>query len=197
MTDAPAESIYRSVELVIAGASIGSGVCGTLRFGEGAVPPPAQAPDEEYPPVPDAPKIANEPFPGFPYSFISGHAEVSGISVITNNREVWKSWCELQTPVFDSPGNVAPLCLPSDTQFFGGNYCGAPGSLERYSTAQCVNCIRRRACACDSEGCAVYAGEKSLWSFASGTVGTHPVLTRSLTLTVGTRTIVLEKAEAE
>lgn len=196
VTDQPPASAYSSVHLEIVGASRSSGICGTVRFGTGTPPPPAQDPDEEYPPVPDSPSLGNVPFPGYPYTIVSGQAERTRMHLVTNDKELWKSWCELQTPVFDSAGNVHSLCLPDGDYLYSSDVCYAkdsPNLSVRYGIAKCTNCVRRRTCTCDAGGCGVNAEFLSHWPFTTGSKDR----VRTLTLTLQGLNIELQKTPAE
>jgi hypothetical protein len=73
---------------------------GKATFGRSAPPAPATDPDTGYPP--GAHIFAPfQPYPGFPFAFVNASFDGQRLHFGVVAAELWKSWCELQTPVLD------------------------------------------------------------------------------------------------
>jgi len=93
-------------------------VTGTVFFGDGPPLPPPTDPSVGYPPSANGPAPNLSP-DGFAYTILGG-ADVGGhvtFSILMN--QLWKQWCELETPVPLYASDVANDTNPADLMGYG------------------------------------------------------------------------------
>jgi hypothetical protein len=104
------------LRLEILGASEDGGVCGTLRWGEGAPPEPVTDPSRGWPDDERLgfPGPAAFFYEGATYTLLEGVVRDNNVRFQVNSAELWKDWCALQTPYLHtmSTGNGTYQCLP-------------------------------------------------------------------------------------
>jgi len=143
--------------LVINGAS-SHGMCGSLKWGDAAPPPQPTDPQAPYP----APQTEDElrnyggapgytPFDGFTYTITQGAVRDGSVRFSIGTRELWESWCELQTSY---PTAAGYNCIPSDEGYSSGPDATSPCVIGKrtFSTSTCWLC-QSGVCACDEQGC--------------------------------------------
>jgi hypothetical protein len=146
--------------VVFAGASEAGGVCGTVTYGEGAVPPPATDPDTGYPSLDTGyPRYGFGgapgswgPMPGVPFTILDGTVEARRVRFNTAVTELWKDWCALQTPVASST-----QCIRMDG--FATTTPGACTTSDDDGQEIPIDCDKRMlcgagVCVCNDHGCA-------------------------------------------
>lgn len=147
----------KSLTLVINGAS-SHGMCGSLKWGDGEAPPPATDPSAAYP----SPYVYDvmgyggtpgySPLDGVTYTIVQGAVRDRTVRLSIGTRELWRSWCELQTSY---PIEVGYGCLPySDVGYSWGpdpdGTCTAGNrSFSNFACFICTNGV----CACDEQSC--------------------------------------------
>lgn len=143
--------------LVINGAS-SHGMCGTLKWGDGEPPPPPTDPQTPYPSPPNQYDLMNyggapgyTPYDGFTYTIAQGAVRDGTVRLSIGTRELWTSWCELQTSYRTSSGWN---CIPSDEGYSYGPDATSPCVIgnRTFSTSTCWLC-QSYVCACDEHGC--------------------------------------------
>lgn len=148
----------KALTLVINGVS-SSGMCGSLKWGDGEAPAPATDAAGPYPPtaVYDVMGYGGSPgytpLDGFTYTIEQGAVRDRTLRLSIGTNELWQSWCELQTS-FHYQGGYN--CVPdSDTGYgFGSEPGGTCMAGNRtFSNFTCYMCLAS-VCACTEEGCA-------------------------------------------
>lgn len=156
----PSGSTQFVIEIVaLDNSNGGSGLGGTLTFGEGTPPAPATDPNKGYPVGFDYSALSYDtevvpgfevnyefgmpPFEGFPYTLAS--AEITGSSVpdgivrmVYTTSEYVGSWCELQTPVAWPDGSLH--VLPFAPGGFESLNDGTEQSCNLYGENDTSNC---------------------------------------------------------
>ncbi|HEX5101056.1 MAG TPA: hypothetical protein VFV94_16210 [Polyangiaceae bacterium] len=147
----------RPLTLVINGAS-SHGMCGSLKWGDGEAPPPATDPSAAYP----SPNVYDvmgyggspgySPLDGVTYTIVQGAVRDRSVRLSIGPRELWRSWCELQTSY---PIEVGYSCLPySDVGYSWGpepdGICTA--GKRSFSNFACFICLAG-VCECDERSC--------------------------------------------
>jgi hypothetical protein len=95
---------------VLADGTIG----GTVTFGSGSPPLPATSAAEAYPPGSDVLPSVPFPFEGFAYTAIGLSFDGTRLRLGIVQRELWQSWCALQTSYSGAPGAPSDcFCLPN------------------------------------------------------------------------------------
>jgi hypothetical protein len=131
---------------------------GHVTFGTRAAYPPPTDPNVGYPPGYMSPGIVPTPFlTGFSYTMLNPSLSSTRIQFSVDRRELWTSWCELQTPIEDSanPGNYG--CLPNASTAwsqFGPCklYPGKPTEM----IVDCMKlelCLEMPICTCAASAC--------------------------------------------
>lgn len=118
-----------------------NGVSGHATFGMSPPPPPVTDPTVGYPPGVD-PDFTSA-YPGFPFTIENALLEGSRLQFDISTAEMWKTWCEAQTPIADETNAGFYGC----THNWATNY-GAPCSQLDPMTMQWVpvDCGRVRLC---------------------------------------------------
>jgi len=92
---------WDQITLVINGASVSGGLCGTLSIGAGPAPvlPPATDPSVGYP-LGNQPVIAGSPsfIPAFVNTLLDGTTDGMRVRFSVTPSEPYRDWCALQTP---------------------------------------------------------------------------------------------------
>ncbi|WP_437676376.1 hypothetical protein [Sorangium sp. So ce131] len=143
----------------------GSTIQGTVRFGaEPDVAPPTD-PDVGYPPDPwkgpyDGPGYDFElPYEGFDFTLFDAQLTDRRLRFYVAPLELWKGWCELQTPrPLERPYFVDQyFCQANQSTSIGSDGCFLGGEpLECGYFSLCTAMI----CECDESACTVHA---ELW----------------------------------
>lgn len=85
---------------------------GYVRFGDQPLWPPPTDPDVGYANTVELRSTwTNKPDEGFPYSVFQASVDDKRIRLGTQNEELFKEWCELQTPYYQSRQDVY-TCMP-------------------------------------------------------------------------------------
>lgn len=150
-----------AVHLTITAAN-GAHVCGKVSFGTGTPPAPATDPNVGYPPSIEESAARSAGAGGsanfdaaseaYPLTILNGQATSTRVQFQVDTKELWKGWCELQTPYLQSGADYG--CIPaSGWASAGGNGCflnnGAP--LDCAKAQLCSSAI----CTCTARGCTV------------------------------------------
>lgn len=146
---------------------------GTIVLGDGAPPAPATDPDELYLPLDISSVSAGAPFgfvtdelaEGFAYTVQHASVEEKRIQLGIDANELYKSWCELQTPVHNTaPEGPEYGCLPYFTSAGASNVDGVfhchindyeTGEEVEVSCAKTTYCGPNPVCSCTADGCTV------------------------------------------
>ncbi len=150
---------FDDITLVISGASVAGGLCGTVALGTGAALPIATDPNLGYPDPSAGPTKPEHPLvPGFEYALLDGQTDGTRVRFSLGKTEPWKGWCELQTSYTGGQDVAACNCQPNWAQKQTGSSCVllAPAGFEDMSVncAKMVDCdALRGSCQCNSSGC--------------------------------------------
>ena len=151
---------WDDLTLVLNGASVAGGLCGTLTVGAGTPPPPATDPSVGYP-DPDATYLQEKPsriLPGFALTLLNGTTDGARVRFSVGQTEPWKGWCGLQVSYGPSAGSKCN-CLPAwSTEGSSDNSCKL---LDPTGTQDIVvNCAKLTlcdntagTCQCNDSGC--------------------------------------------
>jgi hypothetical protein len=159
---------WDKLTLVITGASIAGGVCGTLSIGAG--PPPAAATDPTvgYPPgVGDngaGGGTGATPFlSAYPLTVLTGTTDGARVQFAVSQDEPYRGWCQLQTSLRASDQAVAGCnCLPDwpEATEVSGSSSACKLLDPARSKSLTVDCGKmalcysgHRVCACNASGC--------------------------------------------
>ena len=134
-------------------------VCGKVTLGTAAPAVPTD-PNVGYPSVPwHQVEFDNRTLhltEGFPMTILEGSASSTRLRFAADWRELWKSWCQLQT-AFLEPVSGRYLCVSSTSVTASPDGCFLPdgtGEPVRVDCGKVALCIRG-ACACTQAGCSV------------------------------------------
>jgi len=129
---------------------------GIVSFGSGPPPPPPTDPDVSYP---EGTKCgfhdAREALPseGFEHSLISGTMSSARLQFSLQLREVWRAWCELQTPIADTVNDGRYMCLPNSNSSSGVLEDGTCLLADDAGNETSVDCCKLTLCLGGSSGC--------------------------------------------
>jgi hypothetical protein len=127
---------WDQLTLVITGASITGGVCGTLAIGAGPPPAPATDPNVGYPPGSETGTPATELFlSGYPLT-ISGTTDGTRVVFSVIDAEPYRGWCKLQSSYY-SRTNVTN----GGSNGVGGGAAGGTGVAGSSPTAPSCGCL--------------------------------------------------------
>ncbi len=148
---------------VVIRAANASHVCGTVTFGQGTPPPPPTDPEVGYPPGYEqggpTPTLQDALFEGFPMALLEGKATEFRLQFGATSRELWKSWCELQTSYVTSTGLYNCLPEPSEETFSPPSGCSEVTRDGTYLPLDCGKlalCLTLYpVCTCSIDGCTV------------------------------------------
>jgi hypothetical protein len=104
----------------------GSGYVGSVAFGSAPSPAPPSDPDVGYPPGYDFSMLGGgmAPVEGFPFTLLDEAVSQPRIQFKAEPRELWKAWCELQTPVSWAPNAPSMYgCLPNCGTYYSDTSC--------------------------------------------------------------------------
>jgi hypothetical protein len=150
---------WDQLTLVINGASVDGGVCGTIVVGAGPAPAPATDPNVGYPPsdtagFEDQPAIVS----GFALTLQNGTTDGARVRFSVAQTEPWRSWCELQ-PSYDN-GAQQCSCIPPYSSLSGSTSNSGTCSIAVGSQKFTVNCGKAFLCqgmspycSCNDTGC--------------------------------------------
>ena len=103
---------WDDLTLVINGASVTGGVCGTLTIGTGT--PPAPATDPSNPPGTDRSTGATPGVtPGFPLTLLRGTTDGTRVRFSVAQTEPYRSWCGIQSSYLNDAAPNGCSCLPN------------------------------------------------------------------------------------
>jgi len=138
-------------------------VCGKVTFGQGTPPAPPTDPNIGYPPslvaslsstgAAGAPNLDMNS-EGYPMTMLNGTASTARLQFQVNQRELWKTWCEMQTPYLAQAGTDFYMCVPNVGWTTGPNgSCVDPNGHP-------IDCAKEqlcesRICTCNAAGCTV------------------------------------------
>jgi hypothetical protein len=148
------------LRIEILGASELGGVCGTLRWGEGELPPPPTDPERGWPDDERVRQMEGAPFfyEGATFTILDGGARDDQARFRVVAAEFWNDWCAILTPHWD--GYSSWRCMPDHNGFSyteGEPYCelvqeGGPDVL--LEVGKCVLCAPfAETCECNQAGC--------------------------------------------
>jgi hypothetical protein len=154
-----------ATKLVISHANLSS-VCGKVTFGMGTPPPPPTDPNVGYPPGYDAGAPLGfvdrdvRRFEGFPMSVLGGRWSDPRLQFTATTSEVWKAWCELQTPYRRQVPGEYYMCVPYASS---SHYTPAEGCVIDLPSGNVpIDCGKLTLCTmgmctCTASGCTVEA----------------------------------------
>jgi hypothetical protein len=161
-----------AILLVVTQAADGS-IQGTVTYGQGTPPLPATDPTVGYPPGADwADHEGTWLVEGFPFTVTRDSFDGTRLQLQTDQDEVWKGWCELQTPT-----NAGEACgvygcapnWPSESTVGVTSTLTDPstGATETVDFGKWVLCeLPGEPCLCSSTGCTVdLSAPGRPWSF--------------------------------
>jgi len=177
---APWDELFLSIE----GAN-DSGLCGTLKVGNVAPPPPATDGEANYPPGPTEAQVF---VPGYAMTLLDGNTDGTRVRFRVSRSEAFKSWCELQQTTYDWDG-AGCRCIPpwgsmgdlnTGIQTFVDPNTGAKLTLTVGKTRLCGSPYPA-VCTCNASGCTARSDDGDL-SFdlrftgdtAEGVDSSHP-----------------------
>jgi hypothetical protein len=154
------------VHLSIEGAD-GTSFCGSITYGVAPHPPPATNPDVGYPPGVDIHQLRSTaawhaPYEGFNYRLMNATVQGNSIRFHTLPREVWKSWCVLQSSYLSIHGHHR--CIPNGMEATsreadGGAECAVVDGSSR-TVVDCDKMLLcggtsvfESVCQCNAVGC--------------------------------------------
>ena len=162
---------WDQLTLVITGASVAGGVCGTLAIGAGTAPPPATDPNDSYPPglgSGDSSSLSGGgSVPGFPLSLLNGTTDGTRVRFSVAQSEAFRSWCQLQTAYRLDDASTSCGCLPNRGFTWGSDPCSILGDATHPNPVS-INCLKLglcmltagarqgitvQTCACNASGC--------------------------------------------
>jgi hypothetical protein len=144
---------WDDLTLVIQGASVSGGVCGTLTVGSGpVVVAPANNPNQDYP-YPNFPMHGG--IPGVPMRLLKGNTDGTRLRFTVSNAEIMRSWCALQDS-YRVEGRCEclprwPGSGPGDGSFTFLDPAGKHNLV--VSASRQDQCSRIQPCACNAQGC--------------------------------------------
>jgi hypothetical protein len=183
----------------ILGASELGGVCGTLRWGEGPLPPPPTDPERGWP---DNDRVgfgggAAYFHEGMTYTILDGGVREPEVRFRVTAVELWKDWCAIQTPHWQE-GSASWRCLP-EFVLLSQSEPGANCVLEQQTgpdlevdVGKCGLCFSG-VCACNQSGCGatpegssgtsasfdlMFEGNRATGTVDGGTIYTDVLLNR-------------------
>jgi len=143
---------------------------GYVEFGDMPVYPAPTNPDVGYPEgyEYDIFNVPSGPIEGFRYTVRGATVEMRRIQLGTESGELFKAWCELQTPVLDelnsTPDEQVYYCLPNTGGGQGPDECymGDPADPLAYIIVDCGKlalCTFSASCTCTADGCTTMLAE--------------------------------------
>jgi hypothetical protein len=146
---------------------------GTVDVGDAAPLPPPD-PDLGYPPASSndpfhAPLPEAALFSGFSYTVLGAVVENRRLRFGLDPREIYKEWCELQTPILDeansTPEEQRYACVPNWGFMGGASGCSQEnpdtGEITPIDCGKLYLCELSNICNCTAEGCSLYAIDTS------------------------------------
>jgi len=134
---------------------------GVVTFGTGPMLSPPTAPDVGYPPGIGAAgpvQSTRRAFEGFEYTILDASLTDTRMRFGIANHELWKAWCELQTPFSQQPGSDSYGCLPN-WGYMTGETCSQPdpatGMVVPRDCGQLYLCEVEMVCECTAQQCTV------------------------------------------
>jgi hypothetical protein len=160
------------LRLEILGASEQGGVCGTLRWSEGELPPAPRNPDVGWPDDARLGFGGGAAFfqEGASYTLLDGVMRGSAVRFRISAHEPWGAWCALQTPYY-APGSDSYQCMPdylSLSQSSSARTCvltrpdGSPLQIEVGKCGLCTSPV----CSCNASECAANPNDSSASSLS-------------------------------
>ena len=132
----------------------GSAVTGHVTFGARALYAAPTDPDAGYPPSYDPFAYTGTPLSGLEFTMLDGEVDGDRVRFQVDPREMWQSWCELQTPVAFAGGDTY-ACLPNSETMMGAGSCAvrpdASSAWEPIACAKLWAC--QSACTCTETAC--------------------------------------------
>jgi len=164
-----ADPPWDQITLVITGASIAGGVCGTLSIGAGPPPAPATDPTVGYPPgVGDTGTGGGTGSAAFlsayPLTILTGTTDGTRVQFTVSQDEPYRGWCQLQTSLrFNDQAVTGCGCLPhwpSARTINTGTSSTCTLSDPARSKSMTVDCGKmalcygvHQVCTCNASGC--------------------------------------------
>jgi hypothetical protein len=106
------------------------------------------------------------PYEGFAYTMLAGDFSDARLVFALDPREVWKAWCELQTPVLWQAPDIYG-CLPNWGFSSDGTTCSQPdpttGMDVPVDCGQLALCQMAMVCECTAASCTVTIDP--IWTF--------------------------------
>jgi len=145
--------------------SVSNGVQGQIEFGDSPPLPPPTDPNVGYPPGMSGGMGGGSlqgPAPGFQYTMIDASFDGVRLRFGVASREIYKAWCEMQTPIFDEVNGAGWGCLPNWGGGGGDGKCfmDNPETNEKVyvDCGKMQLCMWEHACSCTAQGCTAEMG---------------------------------------
>jgi hypothetical protein len=150
--------------LVVITSSAGAG---EVTFGSSAALPPAIDPNVGYPPgarLTSGPSSLTAAYPGFAYTITNVTYDGQRLQFDVPTNELWKRWCELQTPIPDEHSAGFYGCV-HNWATSSSETCSQVDPMTQMSVP--IDCgklalCQGGVCRCDAQGCTVRLNEHFL-----------------------------------
>jgi hypothetical protein len=149
---------WDDLTLVISGASVSGGLCGTLKVGGGPAPAPATDPTVGYP-DPNAFLQSDQEriLPGYAFTLLHTSTDGARVRFSIASTEAWKGWCAMQASYSAGQG-LSCNCLPNwASQGDKNQGCKLldPAGVQDLSVncAKLADCGLGSVCQCSGSGC--------------------------------------------
>lgn len=131
---------------------------GSVVFGQSPAPPPPTDPNVGYPPgVTFSSGPMQGPVVGFAYTILSPSFDGERLQFDASPNEVWKLWCEMQTPIADETNPGMYSCVPNwgFESGTGGCFQTNPKTQQKVQVdcGKLMLCSMGSPCKCTAQGC--------------------------------------------
>ena len=140
---------------------------GTFEVGDAPALPPPSDPEVGYPPAGTSsqtnPQPADGLFSGFAYTVLGATVEERRLRFSVYPYEIYREWCELQTPVLDEANSTPERsfyeCVPNTQQTYRAGQCTFvnpdTGEDEPIDCGKLGLCSTGGACYCTANDCSI------------------------------------------
>jgi hypothetical protein len=138
----------------------GTTITGTVRFGTSTTVPAATDPLVGYPSGPDSAGgyEVRLPFEGHDYAIQDAVLTDHRLHFSINPLDLWKDWCEMQTPHVYGSAGILYSCAPNGYSISGNTCSHVDVPADCGYTLLCQQSTQ--VCACAAAGCTSSVGEK-------------------------------------